>query len=211
MNHGGCDVRKSRRDWPAGARIAAVIITAGGLALLAAACGGSPGSHVARLDSTTTQPADASSSPNGESSPSSRSLISQPLAFSHCMRSDGVPNFPDPNSNGVWPKSQVELAAGNPRFQAATHACGHLLPYGGPGVPPSPAVVQRIRTDMTKFARCMRAHGVPNWPDPTVDDQGRGNFDTQAAGINTNTPQINDNIHNCDHVYPASIGIPWSP
>ncbi|MGH2935023.1 MAG: hypothetical protein ACRDL2_10995 [Gaiellaceae bacterium] len=141
----------------------------------------------------------------------SRSPTSQPLAFSHCMRSNGVPNFPDPNSSGVWPKSQVELAAGNPRFQAATHACGHMLPYGGPGVPPSPAVVQQIRTDMTKFARCMRSHGVPNWPDPTVDDQGRGSFDTQAAGINTNSSQISAKIHECNHVFPASIGIPWAP
>jgi hypothetical protein len=67
---------------------------------------------------------------------------------------------PDPNSRGVWPKSQVELAAGNPRFPATTRACGHLLPDGGPGVPPSPAVLQLIRTDMLNFARCMRTHGV---------------------------------------------------
>ena len=133
------------------------------------------------------------------------------LAFSHCMRSHGVANFPDPDSSGVWPKSQVELAAGNPRFQTATHACGHLLPDGGPGVPPSPTVVQQIRTDMTKFARCMRSHGAPNWPDPTVDDHGRGSFNTQATGIDTNSPQISAEIHECDHVFPASIGIPWAP
>jgi hypothetical protein len=128
------------------------------------------------------------------------------------MRSNGVQRFPDPNSSGIWPKNQVELAAaGNPRFQAATQTCGHLLPDGGPGVPPSPAVVQQIKTDMTKFTRCMRSKAVPNWPDPTVDDQGRGSFDTQAAGINTNSPQISAKIHDCDHVFSASIGIPWAP
>jgi hypothetical protein len=156
------------------ARIAAAITAVTGLTLLAVACGGSPGSHVAKLGSTTAQPAAASSSPDAGGSPSSQSPTSEPLAFSHCMRSRGVPNFPDPNSSGVWPKSQFELAAGNPRFQTATHACGYLLPDGGPGVPPSPAVVQQIRTDMTRFARCMRSHGVPNWPDPTVDDQKQG-------------------------------------
>ena len=192
-------------------RTAVAIIAAAALTLLAAACGGSHGSHVVQLGSTTTQTASSSVSANAGGSTNSQSPISQPLAFSHCMSSDGVPNFPDPDSGGVWPKSQVELAAANPRFQAATHACGHLLPDGGPGVPPSPAVVQQIRTDMIKFARCMRSHGLPGWPDPTVDDQGRGNFDTQAAGINTNSPQINAKIHNCDHLYPASIGIPWSP
>lgn len=127
------------------------------------------------------------------------------------MRSHGVSKFPDPNSSGVWPKTQVQLAANNPRFQAATGSCRYLLPYGGPGTPPSPAVVQQIKTDMTKFARCMRSHGVPNWPDPVVDDQGRGDFDTRAAGINASSPQIGAKIHDCNHVYPPSIGIPWAP
>jgi hypothetical protein len=157
------------------------------LPLLAASCGGgSPGGHVAT---------------------SSPSATAQPLAFSHCMRSQGVRNFPDPNSSGVWPKSQVELVAGNPRFQAATRACGHLLPDGGPGVPPSPAVVQQIQGDMTKFARCMRARGVPNWPDPILD-QGRAVFDPEAAGIDTSSPAVSTEIHECERVFPASIGIP---
>jgi hypothetical protein len=52
---------------------------------------------------------------------------------------------------------------------------------------------------------------VPSWPDPIVDDQGRGSFDTQAAGINTSSPQISAKIHDCDHVFPASVGIPWAP
>jgi hypothetical protein len=211
MDDRRCLACRSRPVWPPKARAAAAIVVTVGLALLAAACGSSPASHVAQLGSTTTQPAATSTAPITAGSPSSRSATSQPLAFSHCMRSHGVSNFPDPGSSGVWPKSQVELAAGNPRFQAATQACGHLLPDGGPGVPPSPAVVQQIRTDMTKFARCMRFHGVPNWPDPVVDDQGRGSFDTQAAGINTNSPQISAKIHDCDHVFPASIGIPWAP
>jgi hypothetical protein len=52
---------------------------------------------------------------------------------------------------------------------------------------------------------------VPNWRDPVVDLQGRGSFDTRAAGIDTNSPQISAKIHDCDHVFPASIGIPWAP
>ncbi len=123
-----CVACRSGPVWPAKARAATAMIVTAGLALVAAACGGSPGSHAAQLDSTTTQPAAASSSPNAGGSPSSRSLTSQPLAFSHCMRSHGVPNFPDPDSSGVWPKSQVEFAAGNPRFQAATQACGAPAP-----------------------------------------------------------------------------------
>jgi hypothetical protein len=166
--------------------VTAAVIGTAGVTLLAAACGGSP---------------------NAGGSTNAQSPTAQPLAFSRCMRSHGVSRFPDPSTSGVWPKSQVELAAGNPRFQAATQACGHLLPNGGPGVPPSPAVVQLIRTDMLKFVRCMRSHGVPNWPDLTLD-RGRDIFDPEAVGIDPNSPRIVTTIHECEHVFPASIGVP---
>jgi hypothetical protein len=105
----------------------------------------------------------------------------------------------------VWAKSQVELAAGNPRYQAATKACGYLLPDGGPGVPPSQAVVQQIQNDMLKFVRCMRSHGVPDWPDPTLD-RGRAIFDPQAVGIDPNSPQISTKIHECSTCSPRVWG-----
>ncbi len=164
--------------------VAAMIAIAGPV-LAAAACGGSPASRV-----TTT-----------------RSPTSQPLAFSRCMRSNGVPGFPDPDSSGVWPKSQVELVAGDPRFQAATRACGHLLPDGGPGVAPSPATQELIRTDMLKFARCMRSHGVPDWPALTLD-RGRPVFDPEAVGIDVDSPRVGSTMRDCEHVFPASLGRP---
>ncbi|MCW3020591.1 MAG: hypothetical protein JWN10_2899 [Solirubrobacterales bacterium] len=130
-----------------------------------------------------------------------------PLAFSHCMRARGLSQFPDPNSAGVWPKSQVEVVAGDPKFEAATQACGHLLPDGGPGVPPSSAVVQLIQTDMAKFAQCMRSHGVPDWPDPSLD-RGRAVFDPEAVGIDTSAPRITTAMRGCESVFPPSLGHP---
>jgi hypothetical protein len=163
----------------------AFIIAAAGLALLAAACGGSPGGGT-----------------------TSRSLTSQALAFARCMRAHGVPGFPDPRSDGVFPKPAIyELAAANPRFQPSTRACGHLLPDGGPGVPPSPTVVQQIQTDMVLFARCMHSHGVATWPAPTLD-RGREVFDPQAVGIDPASPRISTRVRECEHVFPARIGIP---
>jgi hypothetical protein len=174
-------------------RAAAAIIAAAGIALSATACGGSNASHVAQLSTATTQPASSSGSSSAGVSANPESPTSQPLAFSHCMRSHGVPTFPDPDSSGVWPKSQVEPAAGNPNFQAATRACGHLLPDGGPGVPPSPAVVQQIRSDMATFARCMRSHGVQRWPEPTIQ-AGIEEGDSNAHPIGTPSTQIKEQI-----------------
>jgi hypothetical protein len=194
MNDSFRVTRQPRRAWQTSAQTAAAIIATAVL-VQAAACGGSPSST------------GSGSASNAGGSTNTQSVNSRPLAFSHCMRSNGVPNFPDPNSSGVWPKPQVEGAASNPQYPAAARVCGHLLPDGGPGVAPSPAVDQQIQADMTKFARCMRSHGVSNWPDPTLD-QGRAIFDPQAAGIDTNSPQISAEVHECEHVFPASLGIP---
>ncbi len=207
MTGGTRPARRPRCASPRAAHVAEAVIATAGLVLLAAACGGSPGSHVAQLASATARTPAPLGAANTEGSASSTSPTSQPLAFSRCMRSNGVPSFPDPNPNGVWPKSQVELAAASPRFQAATRACGHLLPDGGPGVSPSAAVVQQIQSDMTRFARCMRTHGVPSWPDPTLD-RGRAVFDPEAAGIDPNSPQVSTEMRECERVFPPSLGIP---
>lgn len=86
------------------------------------------------------------------------------LQFAKCMRASGVPNFPDPSSQGG-----IDLGSGlnpqSPAFQAAQAKCKKYLPgkLGRPGKP-SRAEVQAA----LKFATCMRSHGVPNFPDPVT-------------------------------------------
>jgi hypothetical protein len=108
------------------------------------------------------------------------------------MRSHGVPNFPDPNSSGVLPKSQLEqTAAGNPRFQTAQTACSTLLPNGAlpPGGEPTETELQKMERDALNFSRCMRSHGVPTWPDYTLRG-GIPIFDLHGTTIDPNAPQI---------------------
>jgi hypothetical protein len=86
------------------------------------------------------------------------------LAFSQCMRSHGVPNFPDPSAGGG-----IQLGPGMnpfaPSFKAAQANCRTLLPGGGPGAghPTSQAKAQ-----MLKISQCMRQHGISGFPDPTL-------------------------------------------
>ncbi len=144
-----------------------------GLSLLVSACGGSPGSHVAhlRLDHHATCPRLRGSQNTG--STNSHSPTAQPLAFSHCMRANGVSNFPDPNNSGVLPKIQVaRLAASDPQFVPAHRACEHLLPNGGQ---PTPAQVGQAWNDMRNFARCMRSQGVQAWPEADRHVPGQDN------------------------------------
>jgi hypothetical protein len=128
-----------------------------GLILLAAACGSSPGSPVAQLGSTTVQ------------SPPAASAQSGAVAFSRCMRSHGVPAYPDPASNGLLPKKTLgQLGVSSSVFDAAQKACIHFVPNRGG---PTQAQVQAYRSAMLVYARCMRTHGVSNMPDP--DSHGR--------------------------------------
>jgi hypothetical protein len=38
------------------------------------------------------------------------------------------------------------------------------------------------------YAACMRSHGVPNFPDPTVDDEGMGFPPLSQSSINPSAP-----------------------
>lgn len=183
-----------RRGLPVAARVVISAAAATALAVLAAACGGSAGGQGAQLGST--------AATNGAVS-SAAAQKSGLLAFAACMRSNGVANFPDPNSSGVLPKRQVaELAAGSPRFVPAHKSCEHLLPNSGQ---PTQAQVQQAWKDMRSFARCMRSHGVTNWPDPTVTSaQDNRPFFNVPASIDPNAPQISNKIYACQRVMHAN-------
>jgi hypothetical protein len=150
-----------------------------GLSLLVAACGGSSGSHVAQLGSTTTQ---SSSSAN----PGASAQQNGALAFARCMRAHGVPKFPDPTRGGELVKESLQqLGVSSSRFQSASSGCNHLLPNGGSG--PSPAQVQQLRAQALQFSQCVRTHGLSNFPDPGSDGRIP---DPATVGINQGSPKF---------------------
>jgi hypothetical protein len=132
-----------------GPAILTTVVAAGALSLLVAGCGG--GSPTSAASAATTQ--------NGA------------LAYSRCVRSHGVPRFPDPNNNEVIPKqTPPQLGVSGFQLQAAQRACTRLLPRrmrAGEAQVENP---QRF-TSLLAFARCMRHHGIPNFPDPTGGGQ----------------------------------------
>ena len=178
-----------RPRWPGWLQVAAVI-TVMAAALLSAACGGSPSST------------GSDGSPNAGGS--ANSLV--PVAYSRCMRSHGIPNFPDPNSSGQIPKEEIlQLRVSTSVLQTAQRACQRLWPYQAP----TQAQLQQQLTDDLKFARCMRSHGVPNLPDPTNSD-GRAEFVISVSrdGFNPHSPQILAKARECQHVLPPGSPLP---
>lgn len=152
--------------------------------LVASACThSSSGPGVANVGSAGTRSGSASSS-----APASA------LAFSQCMRSHGVRNFPDPASSGGVPKvGAQQLGVSSSQLQTAQSVCAHLLA-------PNQAQAQVILSGMRDFARCMRSHGVRNWPDPTVDNSdGQPVFDLHGR-INPDSPEMDHTSGQCAHL-----------
>jgi hypothetical protein len=166
---GGAQPPGRRRPLPA-RRAAAITAALAGVACLAAAC----------------------SSPQSPAGKPSSSPGAQALAYSKCMRSHGVPDFPDPKINGSSVSMGVgtrgDLNPSNPTFKAAGRACHSLQPAGAN--PPAQSA-QELATDV-KFADCMRSHGYPSFPDP----DSRGVFNLPPA-INPNSAQFGSATNAC--------------
>jgi hypothetical protein len=129
--------------------LASALIGLVGLSLFVSACGSSPGSHVAQLGPTTTstQRSPSSTTSAGSTQPTA-------LAFSRCMRSHGVPTFPDPDSQGRFPPQSSPSAQAKQASLSAQEACKDLLPSGGGGA--GTGGDQTKLAFALKTARCMR-------------------------------------------------------
>jgi hypothetical protein len=168
---------------PAGAGLAS-------LGLLAAGCGGgSPGvasvaastTSAAPPTSTSTRPATPVQNGSGEdgaagtgppAAPRGGNMtvinIGNPTAgtrFADCMRKHGVPNLPDPNSQGL-----IQFGSGidphSPSFRSAMSTCRKLLPSGF-GQPPTAGQLAQVQQRLLVFSKCMRVHGIEDFPDPS--------------------------------------------
>ncbi len=122
-------------------------------------------------------------------------LYTQGVTYADCMRSHGMPNFPDPSPGGGFALRTSGINQQSPAFQTAESACAKLQPGGNTPPPPISAAQQ---AGMIANARCIRQHGVPNFPDPTFGPGGRG------AGVdfrvNAGSPAFQRAVKTCAHV-----------
>lgn len=176
-----------------------------GLALLLAGCGGG---HSSTGSSGTPRSGASSASPSA-------------VAFAACMRGHGVPSYPDPDSSGQLPKgSAQQFGVSSSDYAAAQQACRRLLPTGGSffqqfqqcvssGSCPQ-QLVQEALTKQRTFARCMRAHGVPSFPDPRIGPGGAPFFPVSAAGLTheyTHSPEFTSKAQVCQRAAGGSVPV----
>jgi hypothetical protein len=192
------------------ARTATAIIVTVGLALLAAACSGSSSST------------GSGGSANAGGSAGSPSAVS----YSQCIRSHGVPNFPDPDprTGQVAKGSAQQFGVSAAQLQTAQTDCQHLYPSnsGSGGVLTKDsisqceetgncpqALVQAAMTAMRAYVLCIRSHGIPTWPDATIDSEGRPGFNLlHVTGFDPNGSQASNVMDECQHVMPNNVPVP---
>ena len=169
---------RRRSGWLAAALVPAAV---GGTFLLAAGCGSTAATPRASHGLPTVQMLDSNAT---------------------CMRSHGVPDF-------YWSRSSTSAAStagnllklgpwtapadpGSARFQAAMKACQHLLPR--PQL--SAAQQQSMERRLLSQAACLRAHGYPGYPDPSVHADGIMQPPLPSS-IDTGSPQFGKAQQTC--------------
>jgi hypothetical protein len=176
--------------------VAAALATLG---VAAASCGGSPSTNgVAQL--TTTSSTTTSSSAQGTSKAAGA------RAYSACMRKNGVPNFPDPDSRGgltINAGPGTGLKPTSPQFRHAESVCAKYLPNGGKV---DPAAQAKAIQAALRFSKCMRSHGITNFPDPQVSGNSIGLRFRRGSGFDPQSPQFRAAQRACQKEMPGPKG-----
>ena len=179
----------------------ALVATLCAVATGIAACGtGAATTPVARAGSATT----TTVAPVGATGAGTFGVTAQ-LQYARCMRSHGVPDFPDPGSSGGFlnalsrARSDGTIDPASPTFTAAARSCARYTPLAHL----TPAERAAAYQAGLAFSACVRAHGVPNFPDPGPGPGGGDVIDLRPAHIDPNDPALLMANRACAHLIPS--------
>lgn len=161
------------------------VLAALALAAAAAGCGGS-------------SPPGTATSAGAQSGSGPGNGIQAAYRYSRCMRAHGVPSFPDPkvihHDNGIGIGFHVSPLMQTARFKTAQKACQSILPAPSQG--PSPQQQAAHLADLLSFVRCLRTHGLSNFPDPTPQGHLTPQM-LQQAGVDLHAPDVRPAARAC--------------
>lgn len=180
----------------------AILLWLAGAALSLAACGG-----------TSRPAAGGSTSPEDTAANNSKAL-----QLAGCMRSHGVPNFPDPSGGQIHLQIQQTpsstsvngVQVNGPAFKSAMKSCQSYLPNAGH---PTAAQTAKAKSQALAMARCMRSHGVPNFPDPQFQAGPGGGVGVRinGAGIDPNAPAFQAAQKACGSIFGGAPTVAKAP
>jgi hypothetical protein len=163
---------------------------------ITAGCGDSGGNGDAQVASAGKGSASAGASASQGQGSSQDAL----LAYAKCMRENGVPDFPDPNVGSDGGVSLDMPSGTDPKVAAAAQdACKSLLPTGDT-TKADPETTKKLLA----YAKCMRAAGITNFPDPAAD----GHLQLNGNELDMNDPKYQAADQQCATYLPKTSGGP---
>jgi hypothetical protein len=165
------------------------VVTVALVALIGAGCGSSSPSESTTSTATATATATA------------KKVTEQDKAvkFSECIRAHGVPHFPDPNSKGEY---IFGIDVTPEVWGRAVAACKALEPPGALSGKRSP----KQQSDALRFAACVRAHGVKDFPDPANGDPLIDTTKIPSANAPGGMTILNAATHACGGILKLAAG-----
>jgi hypothetical protein len=171
---------------------------AGAVALGVAVAGCSGGPTVPTAGS---QPTPTAASAGGSGS-SGASPLAEAVAYSQCIRSHGVPNFPDPvqTPSGHYGYRTQGIDPNSTAFQGAIQACRALpSPWNSST---SQQLTPAQQQAWLNWAQCIRVHGLPDFPDPTFSGT-----EVHDSGVGSSSPQLQSAMNACKSQRPSVGGL----
>jgi hypothetical protein len=115
-----------------------------------------------------------------------------------CARANGMPNLPDPQisatGKALFPNG---LSVPDRTRRACQAMFNRLVPNSDNQAPTQAQLAALLR-----FARCMRSHGIQDWPDPRAD----GSFHPDARISNSLKSAFRSQLLACEHFNPDPHG-----
>jgi hypothetical protein len=137
----------------------------------------------------------SSSKPSTTAGPSTIAMLDK---YAACMRDHGVSGFPDPSTTETPSSFGIDgynfdlpstIDTQSPAYESADKTCQSVLASATSSAGLPRGVVAKARQAGLAHAECMREHGVPNFPDPTVAGNGHSiTSSSGGGGINPQSP-----------------------
>jgi hypothetical protein len=169
--------------------VALVLVSS--IALIGAGCGSNAATGATSSDSNTAGGASSAiASTSGKAQATKREKA---VKFAECVRAHGVPHFPDPDATGNV-NFGVDVSAAT--FTAAVNACTALEPPGALSSKRSP----KQQSAALRFAQCVRANGVPDFPDPVNGQPLINTYHIPSSNRRGGMTILNAATHKCGSI-----------
>ena len=121
------------------------------------------------------------------------------VKFAECMRANGVPHFPDPDPKGEF---NFGVDVSRDVWLRAVHACKALQPPGSLSSRRTPAQ----QSAGLRFARCVREHGVKDFPDPVNGEPLIDTYKIPSSNRPGGMTILNAATHECGAILKRAAG-----